>query len=94
MPFHFTSSESHKVLENGNSLVKEQLVNVKNGQGTKTVRITDNLGTRSKTLKLSPEEIKNVANRKFMPNLFSRNYKLLRKSNNYRKTRKNRKGSR
>lgn len=87
MTFHFNSSETHTVMVNGRQETKRQNVNVTNGKGTKTLIVSDNRGTHKSTKKLNKQELNNIKNRKFMPNLFSDCKKCLRPLN---KTRKNR----
>ena len=89
MGFHFQSSEVHTTMVNGQQQTKRQNVNVTNGKGTKTLVVSDNSGTKKSTKKLSKKEIKNIQNRKFMPNLFSDCKKCLRPMNKTRKNRRN-----
>ena len=68
--FSYTSVESHGVVTPDGKKIKETRVNVKNGKGTKTVIVADNEGVHSDTMSLNATEIKNIQNRKFMPELF------------------------
>ena len=94
MPFHFVSQESHTSIQNGSKQTKEQIVNVRNGKGTKTVIVNNKKGTHKSTRKLTKKEIKNIQSRKFMPNLFSDCYNSLRPCSGDRKRSLTRKGSR
>ena len=89
MTFHFKSSETHTTIVNGQQQTKSQNVNVTNGKGTKTLVVSDNSGTRKSTKKLSKQELKNIKNRKFMPNLFSDCKECLRPIKKTRKNRRN-----
>ena len=55
-----------------------EAVSIRNGKGRKTVRVRKNSNVATKEIKLKKAEIKNIMNRKFMPNLFSANHKALR----------------
>ena len=81
-------------MKNGKVQTKEQIVNVRNGKGTKTVIINNNKGAHKSTRKLTKKEIKNIQSRKFMPNLFSDCYSSLRPCSKTRKRSLTRKGSR
>jgi hypothetical protein len=94
MSFHFTSQESHTHIKNGKPQTKEQIVNVRNGTGTKTVIVKNTKGTHKSTRKLTKKEIKNIQGRKFMPTLFSECYNTLRPCSADRKRNLTRKGSR
>jgi hypothetical protein len=45
-------------------------VSVRNGKGTKSVRIRRNNQVKTAKHKLTPTELKNIQNKNFMPNLF------------------------
>lgn len=68
--FTFNSVQTHiRALPNGREEVTEA-VSIRNGKGTKTVRTRKNKQLKVSKKKLSPKEIKNIKNRKFMPALF------------------------
>jgi hypothetical protein len=77
--FHYTSVQSHGYITPEGKKLKETRVNVENGRGTKTVTITDHKGTHSDTISLNSSEIKNIQKQKFMPNLFKKSLKNIRK---------------
>ena len=66
--FRYHSNELKKT-PNG---VRSNIVTVKNGKGTKNTIIYNNSGkvVENVSKKLTPSEIKNIKNAKFMPGLF------------------------
>ncbi len=78
MPFAFHSSQVHHLEENGHKKTKVNSVDVSNGQGTKTVEITENGKTRKNTKKLSKSEIAKIQKNEFIPGLFKPCYDCLR----------------
>lgn len=92
--FNYHSEQVHTTNMNGISQEKRNIVNIKNGKGTKTVEVTENGKTNSSTKKLSQSEISQIEKGKFIPNLWKPCNDCLRKGRSSRKTRKNRKGSR
>ena len=95
--FAFHSEQVHSVYEDGTQQTRKNIVNIKNGKGTKTVSIVKNGKTNSSTKKLSPAEIKKIKQNQFIPKLFKPCYTCLNstrsKSSSRSKTQK-KKGSR
>ncbi len=56
---------------NGVSRQQENIVNVKNGKGTKTVKIVQNGKTKKATRKLTDDNIQCIQKHQFIPGLFS-----------------------
>ena len=77
--FHYSSIQSHGMITPEGKRLKETKVNVENGKGTKTVTIIDNKGKHTDTIALNSSEIKNIQKHKFMPNLFKKSLKNIRK---------------
>ena len=77
--FHFSSVQSHGYVTPEGKKLKETKVNVENGKGTKTVTISDDKGVHSDTIPLNSSEIKNIQKHKFMPHLFKKSLKNIRK---------------
>jgi len=78
--FQYSSVTSHGYLTPQGEKVKETHINIKNGKGEKTVIMKDNNEIHSDTLPLKKSEIKNIEKHRFMPNLFHKSLKKLRKS--------------
>jgi hypothetical protein len=96
--FTFHSEQVHSVYENGTQQTKKNIVNIKDGKGTKTVSIVKNGKANSSTKKLSSAEIKKIKQNQFIPQLFKPCYTCLKnstrsKSSSRSKTQK-KKGSR
>ena len=56
---------------NGNTKRQENIVTIKNGKGTKTVKVTQNGKTRKSTRTLTEDNINCIKNHQFIPGLFS-----------------------
>jgi 2-methylcitrate dehydratase PrpD len=70
--FNYHSEEIHAEIHNGKGSVRQNVVNVRNGKGTKEVVIRTPKGrvvTRKRKV-LSSKELKCIRGRKFMPGLF------------------------
>jgi hypothetical protein len=70
--FNYHSEEVHTTMINGKGQVRQNIVDVRNGKGTKEVVIRNPKGrvlTR-KRKRLSGHELKCIRGRKFMPGLF------------------------
>ena len=78
--FNYSSVTSHGILTAQGEKTKETHVNIRNGKGEKTVIIKENNEIHTDTLPLKKSEIKNIQEHKFMPNLFHKSLKNLRKS--------------
>jgi hypothetical protein len=95
--FAFHSEQVHSTYENGTEQTKKNIVNIKNGKGTKTVTIVKNGKANSSTKKLSTSEVKQIKQNQFIPGLFKPCYDCLNstrsKSSSRSKTQK-KKGSR
>lgn len=96
--FAFHSEQVHSTYENGEQQTKKNVVNIKNGKGTKTVTVMKNGKTKSSTKKLNTAEIKKIKQNQFIPGLFKPCYDCLNqpmrsKSSSRSKTHK-KKGSR
>ena len=70
--YDYRSFQSHGETINGEFRVKDKEVNIKNGKGTKVVRFRGPRGgTTAKVEKrLTQNEVKNILNHNFIPNLF------------------------
>ena len=62
--------ESHGIITPSGKKIKETLVKVENGMGTKTVVVEDVHGIHANTVRLNASEIRNIQKHKFMPGLF------------------------
>lgn len=78
--FVYNSIESHGIITPKEKELKETRIKIKNNKGTKMVRIEDAKGVHSHTASLTKKEIKNVKNRNFMPKLFHKSLKHIRRS--------------
>jgi hypothetical protein len=70
MVFQYSSTQVHEVMENGEKKMKKNIVEIKNGKGSKTVELTENGKTRKSTKKLSNAEIQKIQQNQFIPGLF------------------------
>jgi len=87
--FAYSSMESHSIATPEGQTIKETIVKVENGKGTKTVVIKGPTGILSDTMELKPSEVKNIEKRKFMPGLFRQSMKNIKgKKHQKRKTKK------
>lgn len=70
--YSFNSVQTHLNVDPKGGHVEEvtESVSVRNGKGTKSVRIRRNNQVKTAKHKLSPTELKNIQNKTFMPNLF------------------------
>ena len=70
--FDYHSEEIHATIHNGKGSVRQNIVNVWNGKGTKEVVIRTPKGrvVTRKRKALSGHELKCIRGRKFMPGLF------------------------
>ena len=75
--FSFHSEQVHSTYENGEQQMKKNVVNIKNGKGTKTVVVSKDGRTKSSTKKLSSAEIKKIKQNQFIPGLFKPCYDCL-----------------
>lgn len=69
--FYYESSSSHGVMTPEGKKIKKTNVKVENNKGMLTMSIKNNGTVHSDTRDLTEEEIHNIKNHKFMPNLFS-----------------------
>jgi hypothetical protein len=76
--FAYTSMESYGTVTPQGKKVKETLVKIKNGRGTKTVVVENDYGVRADTMPLNASEIRNIQMRKFMPTLFKSSMKNIK----------------
>jgi hypothetical protein len=72
--FQYHSEQVHNVTVNGKSSTRKNVVNIRNGKGTKS--LSTNGKTKSKPL--SKKEIQCIQKGKFIPNLFNDCVKPLR----------------
>jgi hypothetical protein len=77
--FTYSSVTSHGVVTSDGEKVKETHINISNGKGTKTLILKKNNLIHSDTLPLKKSEIKNIQKHRFMPNLFHKLSKKVRK---------------
>lgn len=68
--FYYSSSQTHSVIENGHPTSLTESTEIKNGKGYKMVIKQVGKKKTFKKIKLDTNEIKNIKNRKFMPDLF------------------------
>lgn len=70
--FNYHSEEIHATMYNGKGQVRQNIVDVRNGKGTKEVVIRTPKGrvVTRKCKRLSGHELKCIRGRKFMPGLF------------------------
>jgi 2-methylcitrate dehydratase PrpD len=70
--FNYHSEEIHAEIHNGKGSVRQNVVNVRNGKGTKEVVIRTPKGrvVTRKRKALSGRELKCIRSRQFMPGLF------------------------
>lgn len=68
--YSFNSVQTHLNVNNGHLEEVTESVSVRNGKGTKSVRIRRNNQVKTAKHKLSPMELKNIQKKTFMPNLF------------------------
>ncbi len=69
--FTYKSHQVHFSSMNGQTRKQENIVNITNGKGTKTVKITQNGKTRKVTRTLTEDNMNCIKNHKFIPGLFS-----------------------
>lgn len=70
IPFHYSSIQTHGNITADGKRIKITRVDIRNGEGVKTVTVKDNKGVHTNSIPLNNEEIKNVKNHTFMPSLF------------------------
>lgn len=68
--FSYHSTQRHTTQRNGKVFNRKNTVNIKNGQGTKEVEITEGSKTRKYQKKLTAEEIQKIRGFVFVPKLF------------------------
>ena len=68
--YSFNSVQTHLNVHDGHMEEVTESVSVRNGKGTKSVRIRRNNQVKTAKHKLSPVELKNIQSKTFMPNLF------------------------
>ena len=78
--FSFNSVQSHIDNRPGHRTEITEAVSIKNGKGKKTVRVRKNNKVAEKAIQLKKSEIKNIMNKKFIPNLFTPNHKAMRQT--------------
>lgn len=71
MSFVYKSEQFHSIRNNNKNLIKNNIVSIRNGTGTKTTKIIEN-NTVIKNIvsPLKASEIKKIKNNIFIPNLF------------------------
>jgi hypothetical protein len=77
--FQYSSITTHGVLTAEGEKIKETHVHIRNGKGVKTVIMKDDNTIHSDTAPLKKSEIKNIEKHKFMPDLFRKSLKKVRK---------------
>jgi hypothetical protein len=85
--FVYHSEQTHSSLLNGEAQVKKNIVDIKNGKGTKTVKYIENGKERTATRKITPSEMKKIKNGIFVPKLFQPCYDCLNGSKARNKSR-------
>jgi hypothetical protein len=68
--YSFNSVQTHLNVQGGHVEEVTEAVSVRNGKGTKSVRIRRNNKVKTAKHKLSPLELKNIQSKTFMPKLF------------------------
>ena len=92
--FQYHSEQVHTTYSHGHLKEKRNIVDIRNGQGKKTVVLTENGKTRSSTRKLSAQEKAKIKREQFVPKLFKPCYDCLRPKRMTRsRTQKKKKGS-
>jgi hypothetical protein len=76
--YNYHSEQIHTSIVNGQLKEKRNIVNLKNGSGTKTVILRENGKTRKSTHKLTPTEKEKIKNGIFVERLFKPCYDCLR----------------
>lgn len=69
--FSYKSHQMHFRAMNGTTKQQENIVNIKNNKGTKTVKVTENGKTRKSTRTLTEDNINCIRKHQFIPGLFS-----------------------
>jgi hypothetical protein len=69
--YTFNSVQTHLNVRDGHLEEVTESVSVRNGKGTKSVRIRRNNTVKTAKHKLSSKELKNIQGKNFMPNLFT-----------------------
>lgn len=69
--YTFNSVQTHLNVRDGHLEEVTESVSVRNGKGTKSVRIRRNNKVKTAKHKLSSKELKNIKGKNFMPNLFT-----------------------
>lgn len=92
--FSYHSEQVHSIMENGQVAQKHNIVDIKNGKGTKKVTMRSGKSTKSSTKKLTKSEIEKIRKNIFIPSLFKPCYDCLRTKSQTRKRSHTRKGSR
>jgi hypothetical protein len=77
--FRYNSVQTHGMISPNGEKIKETSVNIMNNKGTKTVTIRDNDGEHSDTTPLNKSEIENIKKHRFMPNLFRKSMKNIKR---------------
>jgi hypothetical protein len=92
--FNYHSEQVHTSMVDGEIREKRNIVNIKNGKGTKTVILRENGKTKKSTHKLTSTEKENIKNGIFVPRLFKPCYDCLRtKTKSRSRTQKKKKAS-
>lgn len=86
--------ESYGTVTPHGKKIKETLVKIKNGRGTKTVVVENDYGVRADTMPLNASEIRNIQMRKFMPTLFKSSMKNIKGKTAKRRSKRSVKRSR
>ncbi len=68
--YTFNSVQTHLNMKDGHVEEVTEAVSVRNGKGTKSVRIRRNNTVKVAKHPLTPTELKNIQTKTFMPNLF------------------------
>lgn len=68
--YSFNSVQTHLNVRDGHLEEVTESVSIRNGKGTKSVRIRRNNQVKTAKHKLNSKELKNIQNKTFMPNLF------------------------
>ena len=68
--FSYNSVQTHVKMVEGKRMETTEATSIRNGKGFKTVKKRIGSRTRTARKRLSPSEIRNIRNKKFMPRLF------------------------
>lgn len=69
--YSFDSVQTHTNVKNGTIQEVTETVRIRNGKGVKSVTVRNKNKVKTSTHPLTPNEMKNIQTKQFMPTLFS-----------------------